>query len=66
MELTPEERLFAAMLRNAIRDATRHTNEHVRAEAARWLWSVAPTIAQRVGLPTGCADQREAVAHRRA
>ena len=63
MELTPEERLFAAMLRNAIRDATHHTNAKVRAEAARWLWTVAPTIAERAGLVT---DQREAVAHRRA
>lgn len=51
MELTPEELLLAALLRRAIKDA-QGKQERVREEAARWLWTFAPTIAERAKLPT--------------
>lgn len=50
MELIPEERLLAAAIRLAIKDATKHKSEHIRAEAWRWLWMVAPRVAERAGL----------------
>lgn len=49
--LEPEELLLAALLRVAIKDALQHRNEHIRREAARWLWWVAPSVAARVGVP---------------
>lgn len=51
MELTPHECLFAAMIPLAIRDATQRKNEPLRAEACTFLWTVAPTIAERSGVP---------------
>lgn len=52
MELTPEEMLLAALLRRAIKDAQAcsGTQERVREEASRWLWTVAPSIAERAGV----------------
>lgn len=49
--LDPEEMLLAAMVRQAIRDATQSKQEHVRYEAARWLWTVSPAVAERAGVP---------------
>jgi hypothetical protein len=50
VELQPEELLLAALVRRAIKDA-QAGNERVREDSLRWLWWVAPGIAQCVRLP---------------
>ena len=47
MHLTPEEQMIVALVRRAIRDAKESRCEKLRAEAATWLWSVAPTVARQ-------------------
>lgn len=47
----PEEALLAAIIRQAIKDATRHGSEKVRTEAAIFLWMVVPTIAAQAAVP---------------
>jgi hypothetical protein len=37
-------------MRLAIKDA-QGKNERLRAEALRWLWWVAPSVAERMGVP---------------
>jgi hypothetical protein len=51
VDLTPEERLLAALVRLSIRDALQHRNAHIRREAASWLWWICPAIAARAGVP---------------
>lgn len=59
--LDSHERLFAAALKLAIKDATRHKQEHTRYEAAQWLWTIAPTVAQRAGVPPIASDNANAI-----
>lgn len=48
----PELRLLAALVRCAIRDAKQRREERLRREASRWLWTHAPAMAKRAGVPT--------------
>lgn len=48
MDTLPEERLFGAAVKLAIKDAMQTKNERLRVEAWRWLWWVCPTVAARV------------------
>jgi len=50
-DLAPEEILLARILKQAIKDAQQSSNERLREEALAFLWTVAPTIAQRAELP---------------
>lgn len=49
--LEPEERLFAALVRQAIRDAQRSKSPQLRDDALHFLWTVAPLVAVRLNLP---------------
>lgn len=55
--LLPEERLLAAAIRTAIRDATRAKETKVRTEAAAFVWTVSPTIAERACVPHVDVDE---------
>jgi hypothetical protein len=52
-DLDPHERFLAGIVRLAVRDAQEGRNEILRQEALRWLWNVAPTVAERAQLPRG-------------
>ncbi len=48
-DLEPEKLLLAQLVRIAIRDAQQGKDERLSEEARQWLWTHAPTIAQRAG-----------------
>ena len=57
MDLQPEELLLAQLVRIAIRDARQAKDVRLSEEAAQWLWTHAPTIAQRAEVsPTVAPD----------
>lgn len=58
VELEPAERLLAAVIRTALKDARQDKNLHQRNEALRFLWSVAPIVAKRMGLPAVDVQQQ--------
>jgi hypothetical protein len=45
----PEELLLIALVKRALKDA-KDRRERLCEEAACWLWTVAPTIAERAGV----------------
>lgn len=47
-DLSPYEKLFAATVKLAVKDMRSHARPMVRAEAARFLWDVAPSVASMV------------------
>src|SRR4051794_29121220 len=53
--LEPEEMLFAALVRPAIKDACQRKNERLREEATAFLQAVAPMSANRLQLPQATA-----------
>ena len=55
-DLLPEEKLLAAMVRLAIKDA-KGKQERWRDDARRWLWWVVPSVAQRVGVGIEAHEQ---------
>jgi hypothetical protein len=57
LELTPEERLFAAVIRAAIKDALSAKQPQVRYEAIVFLWMVCPCVAERAKLPTSAKSE---------
>jgi hypothetical protein len=57
-DLMQEERLFAALVRLAIKDAIQAKNEQLREEAIAFLWWFAPTIAERgLGYKSTCCER---------
>ena len=55
-DLQPEELLLAQLVRRAIKDA-QGKNARLSEEARLWLWTHAPTIAQRAEVsPTIASD----------
>lgn len=63
LELTPEERLLAATIKLAIRDAKAAKSDHTRNEAREFLWTVAPTVAKLAEVPavTQTVQEYEAI-----
>lgn len=49
-DLTPAERLFAAILKRAVRDA-RNKDQRYKQSAIEFLWRVAPSVAKKAGVP---------------
>lgn len=50
-ELDPVERLLAAVIKAAIRDAQQERDKRLREEAAQWLWDVASGVAEKAPMP---------------